>query len=117
MDALKTIKAFEKRKTDKLRHEGFARRQSFESQLPALTAGILQVAPETEKIILFGSLARENEINVRDIDLALICPRFYRAAAWLLRQDIPVDVVDLEDVYPHIRERILAEGRVLYERD
>jgi predicted nucleotidyltransferase len=117
MDAVDTVRGFEKKKTDALEKEALARRRYFETQLPALTAGILRVAPETEKIILFGSLAREHEIQVRDIDLALICPRFYRAAAWLLKQDVPVDVVDLEDVYPHIRDRILAEGRILYEKD
>jgi len=117
MDALETIQGFEERRTGTLRLEGLARRRYYESQLPALTAGILQVAPETEKIFLFGSLAREIDNNVRDIDLALICTRFYKAAAWLLKQDVPVDVVDLEDVYPHIRERILAEGRILYEKD
>jgi predicted nucleotidyltransferase len=74
----------------------------------------VQVAPGTEKIILFSSLVRQNEINVRDIDLALICPRFYRAAARLLRQEI---LVDLEGGYLHIRDKIFAEGKILYKRN
>lgn len=36
-----------------------------------------------------------------------------RAAAWLLRQDLPIDVVDLHQLYPNIRERVQREGRVL----
>ncbi|NCN04735.1 MAG: nucleotidyltransferase domain-containing protein [Spirochaetales bacterium] len=117
MDAAETVRGFENHKKDTLEKEALARRRYFETQLPVLTAGILRIAPETEKIILFGSLAREQELQVRDIDLALVCSQFYRAAAWLLKQDVPVDVVDLEDVYPHIRERIMAEGRILYEKD
>lgn len=116
MDALETIKAFEARKVARLRREADARRTHFEAQLPALIAGVLRAVPETEKIVLFGSLSRKNEKNVRDIDLALSCPRFYRAAAWLLGRNLPVDVVDLDDVYPHIKARILSEGIILYEK-
>ncbi len=65
---------------------------------------------------LFGSLARPPKIPVRDIDSTLDGPQFLRVAAWLLRQDLRIDVVDLHELYRNTRERVRREGRVLYER-
>lgn len=84
--------------------------------MPQLLEGVLRIDPDVELVMLFGSLARPDDENVGDIDIALRSSQFLRVAGWLLRQDVPVDVVDIDDVYDHIRDRILDEGRVLYER-
>ena len=116
MDDLATLRAFHKRRAARLRTEAEARRRAFEAELPRLVEGILAADPEVKSVTLFGSLAQPAKIPVRDIDLALDSPQFLRAAAWLLRQDLPIDVVDLDQLYPNIRQRVQPEGRVLYER-
>ena len=62
-------------------------------------------------------MAENTFVNIRDIDIALRSDKFYKVAAYLLHQSVPIDVVDLDDVFPHIRDRILRRGKVLYERE
>lgn len=116
MDDLATLRRFYAARDKKHLETSRARRRQFENMLPELVRGILEIDPETELVILFGSLTRPEADDVRDIDLAIRCRRFYRVAAWLLRQEEPIDVSDLDDLYPHIRNRVLKEGRVLYEK-
>lgn len=116
MDDVSTLREFHKRRNARLHAEAEARRRAFEAELPRLVEGILTVDPAVRSVTLFGSLARPDKIPVRDIDIALDSPQFLRAAAWLLRQDLPIDVVDLHELYPNIRERVEREGRILYER-
>lgn len=68
------------------------------------------------RIVLFGSLAEQTEGIVRDIDLAIESTEFLRISGWLLGLPEAIDVVDTNDLYPHIRDRVETKGRVLYER-
>ena len=96
--------------------EARERREKCEALLPKIVDGILERDPEVEKIILFGSLAEKQDGLVRDIDIALKSKAFFKVSGWLLSLPEPVDVVDIDDLYPHIRERVETKGRVLYER-
>lgn len=84
-----------------------------------------------EKIILFGSLARGEDSEESDIDLLIVkrtaTRRIYRRIEALkgIPRSVPLDVLVLtpeeidfleKEQSPFIRE-ILAEGKVLYERE
>lgn len=89
-----------------------------------LVADRLGAFREVDRIVLFGSRARGDAGARADIDLAVACPRadsrswseFVEAA-----EDSPtllhIDLVRFETAPLHLREQIVREGRVLYERD
>lgn len=76
-----------------------------------------------EQIILFGSRARKDAEDRSDIDLAIWCPKASRKdwidivsivnAARTLHQ---IDIVRLDEASQEFRERVLQEGKILYER-
>ena len=92
-----------------------ARREQALSALPALVE-ILRQYGATE-VYLFGSLRTGVFHQASDIDLGVrgIPPeRFFAALAALdAACDIPVDVVDLDEVSAALRRRILEEGQRL----
>jgi predicted nucleotidyltransferase len=77
---------------------------------------------EIETVYLFGSLVW-NDIHTpeTDIDLAvsgLPEERFLEAVSYLERESkFPIDLIDLSKASDHLRQRILAEGKLLYERE
>lgn len=77
---------------------------------------------EIETIYLFGSLVW-NEVHApeTDIDLAIsgLPPeQFLDAVTYLERESkFPIDLVDLNKISDHLRQRILDEGKLLYERE
>ena len=83
----------------------------------------LAADPAVERIWLFGSRARGDQASRSDIDLAVEAPRA-TTSEWLALCDIaanadtllPVDFVRLDEASPSLRERVLAEGRLLHER-
>ncbi len=116
MDGIKTLRTFYAERKAARESEARERRSQYERLLPRLVRGCREIDPDIELIVLFGSLAENTFQDVRDIDIAVRSDKFLKVAAYLLRQEVPIDVVDLDDVYPHIRERILKRGKVLYER-
>jgi predicted nucleotidyltransferase len=72
------------------------------------------------KIILYGSLARGDYHIDSDIDICfegIPDDKYFRALAEILMEtDRRVSMCDFEDAYGHSRERILREGKILYER-
>ena len=86
--------------------------------------GLLSARPEVEQVILFGSRARGDAEERSDIDLAIVAPaalpRQWLDIAFLLEQAdtlLPIDVVRWEEAAAPLREKILAEGEILYERE
>jgi len=84
---------------------------------------LLSAQPEVEKIFLFGSRARGDAEERSDIDLAIVAPtatiRQWLDITFLLEQVdtlLPIDLVRWEEAAAPLRDKILAEGEILYER-
>jgi predicted nucleotidyltransferase len=77
---------------------------------------------EVEAVYLFGSLVWSDvHAPETDIDLAisgLPGERYLEAVSFLERESkFPIDLVELSKVSDHLRQRILTEGKLLYERE
>jgi predicted nucleotidyltransferase len=73
-------------------------------------------------VYLFGSFVwSDTYFPETDIDLAasgIPFERLYKALGYLEEEtQYPFDLVDLDDIPVTFRERILAEGKLLYERE
>lgn len=85
--------------------------------------GTVSAMPEVHRVILFGSRARGDADEYSDIDLAIEAPQATQKQ-WLqlllLLDDLDtllsIDVIRLEDAPTLLRERVMEEGKVLYER-
>lgn len=76
-----------------------------------------------EKIVLFGSRARGDNEARSDIDLAVFCPKASHPEWLKLVKCIEeaktlyfIDFIRLDEASQTFREKILKEGKVLYER-
>jgi predicted nucleotidyltransferase len=73
-----------------------------------------------KKIILYGSLARNDYHSHSDIDICvdgLPTGNYFRALAECLMQTTrPTSILDFKDTYGYLRERILAEGKLIAVR-
>ena len=81
-----------------------------------LVTDFLEIDPTLQKVILFGSLAKNRVRSVNfDIDLAVqgSQDKFLSLVACTLDREFKVDIVDLNSVNPTWREFIQREG-VLY---
>ena len=116
VDSRETLRQFYRNRATQKREVARKQRERYEALLPRIVDGILERDPQVSEIILFGSLAEDNEGIVRDIDIAIESTDFLKVSGWLLSLSEPIDVVDLNNLYPHIRERVHAKGKVLYER-
>lgn len=116
MDSTETLRQFYRNRATHKQEAARKHRARCEELLPQIVDGILERDPHVSRIVLFGSLAEQNEGIVRDIDLAIESTEFLKVSGWLLSLSETIDAVDLKDLYPHIRERVEAKGRVLYER-
>jgi predicted nucleotidyltransferase len=72
-----------------------------------------------QRIILFGSLAKDQFTVESDIDLAIadLAPAdFFTAYAEVNRlSQFQVDLKPLESLHPHFYQRVLAHGETIYE--
>lgn len=89
-----------------------------------LVADRLRSFPEVDRVVLFGSRARGDAAPRSDIDLAVVCPRAdpqrwsdIVEAAEGSPTLLQIDLVRLETAPAELREQIVREGRILYERD
>jgi predicted nucleotidyltransferase len=88
-------------------------------EVQALVGKFLLVDSGIIKIILFGSLARDDVSSLNsDIDLAVSCSGEHFLALVAIAQDSPfkVDLVDLSTADNRIKDAITREGMVLYEQ-
>lgn len=98
-----------------------ARKQRAWEILPTLVQSLRQRDPGISKIILFGSLARSDE-SLRlhfDIDLAVNCSpdKYYSLVSLMLdAPEFDIDLLDLKTTTGLLKQRILEEGIVLYEK-
>lgn len=84
----------------------------------------LAAIPSVERVVLFGSRAREDHGPRSDIDLAVEAPEAStedRARMVELVEDAPtllaIDLVRLDTAEPALRAAVAREGIVLHERD
>jgi predicted nucleotidyltransferase len=84
----------------------------------------LAAQPRVQRIWLFGSRARGDARERSDIDIAIEAPeadrREWLEMCCLVEEEaetlLPIDLLRLEDVPEGFRERVRAEGQVLFER-
>ena len=91
--------------------------QKARSFLPRLVSAFLELDPELEKVVLFGSLARGIPRQLEfDIDLGVRSKHYFRLLSWALDQPWKIDLVDLDDLQDSPIHDIEAEAIVLYEK-
>lgn len=76
---------------------------------------------DAQRVILFGSRARGDELPNSDIDLAIEGCRAFNQLEEALQEDLwsllQIDVVNLDEhVAPQLKYDILRDGKVLYEK-
>lgn len=95
-----------------------------EQQLRTEIITIVSRYADVECVMLFGSRARGDADPRSDIDLAIKAPKMPRAH-WAqlvdqleeeLRTLLLIDIVKFEEASDDLRENIILEGEVLYER-
>jgi uncharacterized protein len=79
---------------------------------------------KVNKVILYGSRARGDATERSDIDIAIDAPHITDAEWFLIRENLEnlntlleIDMVEFSKAGEKLQERILKEGKVLYERD
>lgn len=82
-----------------------------------LARDIADADPSVRAVYLFGSLAADEPRRLGfDIDLAIDGGDVYAAEAVTEHSAFSVDVVSLDRIPPHVRERVEEHGRLLYRR-
>lgn len=95
-------------------------KKSFEDYLKNIVEETVKYNPK--KIILFGSRARGDAKPNSDIDIALEIDLDFRQKRKLKErlEEISglytVDLVFLDQINPEFRQKILSEGKVVYEK-
>lgn len=86
-------------------------------EVERLKIDFLKIDDELEQMILFGSLVKKDigYINF-DIDIGLRSKKYYQLVGRALENDFKVDVVDLDSVNKRIKDEILKNGKVIYEK-
>lgn len=82
---------------------------------------IIEVSKEygAHKVILFGSsLGDVNSAGDIDIAVSGIQPQVYFEYCGKISMEVKkeVDIIDLDDIREHFYQRIISQGRVLYDR-
>jgi predicted nucleotidyltransferase len=93
--------------------------KSAQIEIDRLLAQFLEIDPALQKVVLFGSLAKQAVRSANfDIDLAVqgSPDKFLLLVAAALDSDFTVDVVDLTSANQTFRQFILKDGVVLYEK-
>jgi predicted nucleotidyltransferase len=118
-DKLSRMAAYQERlQREKVDALAIRKAQALE-EVQALVGKFLLVDSGITKIILFGSLARDDVSSLNsDIDLAVSCSGEHFLMLVALAQDSPfkVDLVELSTVDKRIKDAIAWEGMVLYEQ-
>ena len=86
-------------------------------EVDRLVAEFLDIDPDLDKVLLFGSLAR-NQVRSEyfDIDLAVRSNRFLQLVACGLRSTFSVELVELDRVPAPMRTAIKRYGKIVYEK-
>lgn len=84
---------------------------------------MLAGVPQIERMILFGSRAIGDHDDRSDLDVAVSAPELDRAGLAALRDRLDrfrtlytISLTPIESMPPRLRDRVLAQGVLLYER-
>lgn len=78
----------------------------------------LKEDPQIKRLVLFGSLAKDNIRSLNfDIDLSFEGVEYYRCVSIALNSKFKVDLVDYRSARSFIREEIDTRGKVIYAAD
>ncbi len=87
-------------------------------EVSRLVAQFREIDPELQKVVLFGSLARNAPRGLQfDIDLAVRSDQFLMLVACGLRSPFQVDVVDLDRLPAPVRRSIEEHGKTIYAKE
>ncbi|MFQ6044473.1 MAG: nucleotidyltransferase family protein [Candidatus Poribacteria bacterium] len=115
----KTVKTLLRRYENQQKMARQRAQKAWES-LPKLVR-ILSDNYGAERVILFGSLAREEFLVNSDIDLAVSgmpTENYFKALGHLLMESpYTCDLVTIEDASDLLRQRIEEDGVILYDRE
>ena len=92
------------------------KKQEAWKEVERLSEEFQKADPCLERIILFGSLARDNVKRPDfDIDLSFEGVEYYLCAAIALDSPFKVDLVDYRNARDYIKEEIDKYGKVIYD--
>ena len=75
---------------------------------------MLREKADAQKVVIFGSLAEKNVRNMQfDIDLSIWGGDWFKAQEIVESCAFKIDVVNYENLPPHIQKRIDTHGREL----
>ena len=118
-DKLSRMAVYQKRMQQQKADALVSRKGQALKEVQALVGKFLSLDPSITKIILFGSLARDDVSSLdSDIDLAVSCSgeHFLALVALVLDSPFKVDLVELSKADNRIKDAIAREGVVLYEQ-
>lgn len=97
--------------------------EKLDAEQIVLTTNSLAPAYDIKRVYLFGSFVRGTQHSKSDVDLCLETgPTFSLFSAgdfaYKLERNLgtEVDIVTEKSCYPHVRQRMLAERKLIYER-
>lgn len=86
-------------------------------ELKKLRDDFLNIDGKMEKMICFGSLAKNNIESINfDIDIAVKSKKYYQLVSRAMKSEFKVDVIDLDSIHNKIKENIIKYGKVVYEK-
>lgn len=88
------------------------------AEVDRLLNQFLEIDPELEKAVIFGSLAENRVCSPHfDIDIAVRSKKYLQLVACALDSQFSVDLVDLDTVIEPVRKSIEKYGRTIYEKE
>lgn len=102
---------------------GSSLRMKLPASVESMIVEIIVRHARPQRIILFGSRAREDAQERSDYDIAIEDESLTRTALARIRADLEelptllgIDLVWMKQAAPALRQRILSEGKILYEQ-
>ena len=95
-----------------------ARLSAAKEELRDLVAAFKKADPELRRVILFGSMARQDVKRLEfDIDLAVDSERYNDLLGIAMDSEFKVDLIDLASASPYIVESVKRDGVEIYHAE